>query len=122
MDGNSQKAALRRTMNRNVQYFTGLKYTVDHPPHAAVGLLKDENIAWSNERHGRWLAQTSGEFANPQVGIAHRLSGNNRSETAEPERDPKPPAQIQLPPVVIVEHFEFAPIFLGMICRIPVRH
>jgi hypothetical protein len=77
-------------MNRNVQYFTGLQRAVGYPPHTAIGLLEDENIAWSNERHGRWLAQTSNQFRNPEHGVHQSLSRNNGNKTAKPDQDPKP--------------------------------
>jgi hypothetical protein len=74
--------------------------------------LKDENIARADKRHRCGLTQPTDDFSNPESGIAYRLSRNSGSETAEQERDEKPPAQSQLPPVVFVEHFEFAPVSL----------
>jgi len=99
-------------MNRDIQNFTGLERAVDHAPNPAIAFLQHQDVVVPYEGHRRRLAQARRKLAHAEVRIAHRLSKNSGSATTEPECKRKPAAEIQLPPIVFVEHVEFAPVSL----------
>jgi hypothetical protein len=89
MHRDAEHAALRRSVDIDVEDRGPLKRAIQDSPHATGIFFQDQNIAGADKRHRRWCVQAGNNFLDLKSCVVYRGS-DGRSHSAQTQSDGEP--------------------------------